>query len=76
MRIKHPKFHKYSRPRVSEPYTQPIQLENITLEYSQDSDFAQEDLPIKLESEACTVPKVEEDSDSLSIKSEDRVDVT
>ena len=73
MCIKHPEFHKYSRPWVSEPYAQPIRLENITLEYSQDSDFAQEDLPIKL---ACTVPKVEEDSDSLSIKSEDRVDVS
>ena len=74
MRIKHPELHKYSRPRVREPYTQPIRLENITLEYSQDSDFVQEDLPIKLESEACTVPKVEEGSDSLSIKSEDRAD--
>ena len=74
MHIKHPDLHKYSRPRVREPYAQPIRLENITLEYSQDSDFAQEDLPIKLESEACTVPKVEEGSDSLSIKSEDHAD--
>ena len=75
MRIKHPELHKYNHPRVREPYAQPIPLENITLEYSQDSDFAQEDLPIKLElSEACAVPKVEEDSYSLSIKSEDHAD--
>ncbi|KAL4064068.1 hypothetical protein V8B97DRAFT_1876307 [Scleroderma yunnanense] len=72
LHIKHPDLHKYGHPWVREPYAQPIPFENITLEYGQDSDFAQ-DLQIKLESlEACIVPIVE-NSASHSIKSEDQV---
>ena len=39
VRIKHPEFHTYRgcRPCVKEPYAEFIPLENITLEFDQDS---------------------------------------
>ncbi|KAI6011854.1 hypothetical protein BKA83DRAFT_4131301 [Pisolithus microcarpus] len=53
LHVKHPEFHKHGRPRVSEPYTQPVQVENVTFENEK---------PIKSEegSQALTTSKLEE----------------
>ncbi|KIO07268.1 hypothetical protein M404DRAFT_998055 [Pisolithus tinctorius Marx 270] len=71
LRVKNPEFHKHSRPRVKEPYAQPMPLENVTLEYkdhiklegaSQNFTASKLEEPEHEASQAIT-PKLEESSE-------------
>ncbi|KIO00042.1 hypothetical protein M404DRAFT_29865 [Pisolithus tinctorius Marx 270] len=57
LHVKHPEFHKHSCPQVKEPYTQPVQVKNITLKYTD---------PVKVEdaSQVLGDSKLEESGES------------
>ncbi|KIO03924.1 hypothetical protein M404DRAFT_26536 [Pisolithus tinctorius Marx 270] len=57
LHVKHPEFHKHGHPRVKEPYTQPMQVENVMLKYTD---------PVKVEdtSQALGDSKLEESGES------------